>query len=189
MSQFKLLEEIVKKLTEKNIPYMLTGSLVSSLQGIPRSTHDIDIIISIKNIDTDKLIEAFPKKNYYLDKKAIEEAISRKSLFNVLSLDEGDKIDFWILTSSEYDKSRFLRKQKIKFNNFEIFVSTPEDTILEKLYWSKLSGGSKKHFNDAVNVFEIQYGSLDMDYIGFWAQKLNIESLFEELKIEANTLE
>jgi len=28
-----------------------------------------------------------------------------------------------------------------------------------------------------------------MDYIGFWAQKLNIESLFEELKIEANTLE
>ena len=64
-----------------------------------------------------------------------------------------------------------------------------EDTILQKLYWSKLSGGSRKHFNDAVNVFEIQYGNLDMDYIGFWVQKLNIESLFEELKIEANTLE
>ena len=47
---------------------MLTGSLVSSLQGIPRSTHDIDIIISIKNIDTNKLIEAFPRENYYLDK-------------------------------------------------------------------------------------------------------------------------
>lgn len=93
MSQFKLLEEIVKKLTEKNIPYMLTGSLVSSLQGIPRSTHDIDIIISIKNTDTNKLIEAFSKENYYLDKKAIEEAVSKKSLFNVLSLAEGDKID------------------------------------------------------------------------------------------------
>ena len=53
----------------------------------------------------------------------------------------------------------------------------------------QLSDGSIKHFNDAVNVFEIQYGSLDMDYIGFWAQKLNIESLFEELKIEATTLE
>jgi len=107
---------------------MLTGSLVSSLQGIPRSTHDIDIIISIKNIDTNKLIEAFSRENYYLDKKAIED-------------------------------------------------------------WLKLSGGSRKHFNDAVNTFEIQYGGLDMDYISFWAQKLNIESLFEELKIEANTLE
>jgi len=107
---------------------MLTGSLVSSLQGIPRSTHDIDIIISIKNIDTNKLIEAFSRENYYLDKKAIED-------------------------------------------------------------WLKLSGGSRKHFNDAVNAFEIQYGGLDMDYISFWAQKLNIESLFEELKIEANTLE
>ena len=38
---------------------------------------------------------------------------------------------------------------------------------------------SIKHFNDAVNVFEILYGSLDMDYFGFWAQKLNIESLVE----------
>ena len=53
----------------------------------------------------------------------------------------------------------------------------------------QLSDGSIKHFNDAVNVFEIQYGSLDIDYIGFWAQKLNIESLFEELRIEATTLE
>src|SRR4030043_1536138 len=127
MPQLELLEKIVEVLTQNNIQYMLTGSLVSSLQGIPRSTHDIDIIISIKNIDINKLIEAFSKENYYLDKKAIEEAVSRKSLFNVLSLDEGDKIDFWILTSSEYDKSRFLRKQKIKFHNFEIFVSTPEE--------------------------------------------------------------
>jgi hypothetical protein len=93
------------------------------------------------------------------------------------------------LTSSEYDKSRFLRKQKIKLYNFEIFVSTPEDTILEKLYWSKLSGGSRKHFNDAINVFEIQHGNLDMDYIGLWAKKLKIESLFDKLKMEANTLE
>jgi len=189
MSQFKLLEEIIKKLNEKNIPYMLTGSLVSSLQGIPRSTHDIDIIISIKNTGINKLIEAFPRENFYLDKKAIEEAISGNSLFNMLSLDEGDKIDFWILTNSEYDKSRFVRKQKIKFYNFEIFISAPEDTILEKLYWSKLSGGSRKHFDDAVNVFEIQYGSLDMDYIDLWAQKLKIESLFEKLKIEAKTFE
>ena len=34
MSQFRLLEKVVKILSERNIPYMLTGSIVSSLQGI-----------------------------------------------------------------------------------------------------------------------------------------------------------
>ena len=48
MSQLELLENTVKALEQANIPYMLTGSLVSSFQGNPRSTHDIDIVVSIK---------------------------------------------------------------------------------------------------------------------------------------------
>jgi len=54
VSQFRLLEKVVQILAERNIPYMLTGSIVSSLQGIPRSTHDIDIIISINKNDHKK---------------------------------------------------------------------------------------------------------------------------------------
>ena len=58
MPQLELLEKIVKFLTANNIQYMLTGSIVSSLQGIPRSTHDIDVIISITKVDIPKIIKS-----------------------------------------------------------------------------------------------------------------------------------
>ena len=185
MPQLELLEKTVKILTGNNIQYMLTGSIVSSLQGIPRSTHDIDIIISITKADIPKIIKSFSQEDYYINENSIEEAINNKSQFNILDINEGDKIDFWILTDSEFDKIRFSRKQKVILFNFEAYVPTAEDTILQKLYWSKLSDGSKKQYNDALNVFEIQYGKLDIKYMANWSKKLGIESLFNKIKSEA----
>ncbi len=189
MSQFGLLEKVIQILSERNIPYMLTGSIVSSLQGIPRSTHDIDIIVSVDKTFIHKITEAFPKQDYYINEKSIEAAINNKDQFNIIDINQGDKIDFWILTDSEYDKSRFSRKQKVKFLNFEIYVSAPEDTIVQKLYWSRQSGGSRKHFDDALNIFEVQYGNLDVNYMVLWSRKLGIESLFKELKRKADFIE
>jgi hypothetical protein len=64
MSQLKLLEKAIKSLERESIPYMLTGSLVSSFQGIPRSTHDIDIIISVKINHITKIMNAFNEKRF-----------------------------------------------------------------------------------------------------------------------------
>ena len=46
MPQQALLKRIVEALDGAGIPYMLTGSLASSLQGEPRASHDIDLVIS-----------------------------------------------------------------------------------------------------------------------------------------------
>jgi hypothetical protein len=47
VSQQALLKRIARPLDGATIPYMLTGSLVSSLQGDPRATRDIDLVIDI----------------------------------------------------------------------------------------------------------------------------------------------
>ena len=175
MSQQELLKIVISGLEDKNIPYMLTGSLVSSIQGEPRLTHDIDIIISLENKDSDKIVSLFPPDRYYISENAIKESLDKKTSFNVIDLKAGDKVDFWILTGNAFDSSRFARRIKIKFLDFFIYISTPEDTILEKLLWSKISGGSEKHFVDAVHVFEIQREELDYGYIKLWSEKLGIE--------------
>jgi hypothetical protein len=64
-------------------------------------------------------------------------------------------------------------------------VSSPEDTILVKLRWANLSGGSEKQFTDALRVYEVQYEKLDIDYLERWAKKLDIELLWNRLKDEA----
>ncbi len=69
-----------------------------------------------------------------------------------------------------------------------IMVSSPEDTILAKLRWAKLSGGSEKQFTDALRVYEVQSERLDMDYLRSWARKLGVEPLLQKLQGEAETL-
>ncbi len=60
MSQQELLKKVVLTLEQLAIGYMVTGSLASSLQGEPRSTHDIDIVIDLPQSKAHELVAAFP---------------------------------------------------------------------------------------------------------------------------------
>jgi len=189
MPQQELLKKVIQILDQAEIQYMITGSVVSSLQGEPRSTHDIDIVVAIPESKARKLVEAFPFPDFYLDQDSMLDAIERQSMFNLLDLNEGDKVDFWILTDESFDRSRFSRKISEAFMGLELQVSSPEDTILAKLRWAKLSGGSEKQFTDALRVYEVQYEKLDLDYLEYWAEQLGVESIWKRLTDEASGIQ
>lgn len=189
MSQQELLTKVIGVLEEAGISYMITGSVVSSLQGEPRSTHDIDIIVTIEPSSITALTNAFPPPDYYLDVDKVVDAVKKRSMFNLLHIPDGDKVDFWLLTDEPFDTSRFKRRKAEYLYGKELMVSSPEDTILAKLRWAKLSGGSEKQFGDALSVYEVQYPYLDKSYIEGWASKLNIKDLLERLKKEASSVE
>lgn len=67
-------------------------------------------------------------------------------------------------------------------------ICSPEDTILMKLRWARLSGGSEKQFTDALRVYEVQYQKLDILYLERWASLLNITELWMKLKNEAEPI-
>lgn len=185
MSQPELLKKVIQVLEAGGIEYMITGSIVSSLQGEPRSTHDIDILINIQSPAASKLARAFPPPDFYLDEEAILEAINQQSMFNLIDITTGDKVDFWILTQEPFDQSRFARRYIESLSNFDLQVSTPEDTILAKLRWAKLAGGSEKQFTDALRVYEIQFERLDIAYLEQWVKKLKVDELWKRLIAEA----
>ena len=188
MSQSQLLEKVIFFLEDNHIDYMITGSVASSLQGEPRSTHDIDILVLIHQSKIQLLTDFFSAPQYYLSEEAIEDAVKFKSMFNLIDTTENDKVDFWILTDEEFDQSRFSRKFYVEALGINMKVSSPEDTILAKLRWAKLSGGSEKQFTDALRVYELQYTNLDKNYLEEWAKKLEVQDLFEELKNRAKPL-
>lgn len=185
MSQQELLKRVVQTLNQAGIEYMLTGSVASSLQGEPRSTHDIDLVITIQSPQINRLVQAFTSPDFYLDRDAILDAIRRKSMFNLINTKSGDKVDFWLLTDEAFDKSRFSRRCSEKFMGITLRVSSPEDTILAKLRWAKMSGGSEKQFTDALRVYEVQYGNLDTAYIEKWVKNLGVDALWNRLKKQA----
>ena len=187
MSQQELLKKVIQALDKAAIPYMITGSVVSSLQGEPRFSHDIDFVIAIKKSKASELAKLFPPPDFYLEEHSIIDAINHQGMFNLINLKGGDKADFWILTTGPFDQSRFSRKYSEEFMGIKMLVSTPEDTILAKLMWARLSGGSEKQFTDALRVYEVQYKKLDIDYLEHWVNKLDVESLWKGLKNEAET--
>jgi hypothetical protein len=188
MSQQELLRKVIRVLKRADVDYMVTGSIVSSLQGEPRATHDIDLIVDIQPADVRAIVESFQPPDYYLDEDTILEAIQRKTMFNLIDINNGDKVDFWILTEEPFDQSRFNRRYVEQTEEIEFQVSRPEDTILAKLRWAALSGGSEKQFTDALRVYEVQFSELDVPYIEHWIRQLALESFWERLVAEAEPL-
>ena len=112
MPQQELLNAVISALEGAAIPYMLTGSVVSSMQGEPRATHDIDVIVSLR----------------------------------------------------------------------------AEDTILAKLRWAVMSGGSEKQFGDALCFYEVQQPGLDVACLEQWVRELGVRDLWGRLLSEAEVL-
>ena len=184
----RLIRKVIQTLEDAGIEYMVTGSVASSLQGEPRSTHDIDLVVVLGESAAQKLVEAFPLPDFYLSEPSILDAIDTGGMFNIIDTSEGDRIDFWLLTDEPFDQSRFSRKYAEDVMGFSLQVSSPEDTILAKLRWAQLSGGSEKQFADALRVYEIQYGKLDLDYIADWATVLDVELALKRLQDTAQLL-
>ena len=180
-----LIKHVIQILRDARIEYMVTGSIASSLQGEPRSTHDVDLVVALQKSAAGKLIEAFPPPDFYLSENSILDAIDNQSMFNLIDVKGGDKVDFWILTDEPFDQSRFSRKYVEEVMDIRMQVSTPEDTILAKLRWAQLSGGSERQFGDALRVYEVQFEKLDGDYLDNWTKVLNIESIWKRLQDEA----
>lgn len=188
MSQQELLKKVAEVLGEVGIPYMVTGSVVSSLQGEPRSTHDIDLVVAIEPASVKRLVSAFAPPQYYLDEQCVRDAIGRKEMFNLIEATSGDKIDFWPLTNEPFDRSRFARKHEEEVLGVSITVSSPENTILAKLKWAKASGGSEKQYMDALRVYEVQFGKLDISYIEKWVAAMGVEQEYMRLTEEAEVI-
>ncbi|MDT8437037.1 MAG: hypothetical protein RRA92_09820 [Gemmatimonadota bacterium] len=188
MSQAELLTAVLRALDAAGVAHMVTGSLASSLHGEPRSTHGIDLVIDLDADRLDALLASFPAPRYYLSPEAAREAVRSDGMFNLIDAEEGDKVDFWLLTEDPFDRSRFARRYEEQVLGIRMHVSTPEDTILQKLKWSRLGGGSARAYTDALRVFEVQQGRLDIEYLERWVESLGIGDLWTRLRSEAEPI-
>ena len=71
MSQQQLLVKILPLLESLGIDYMITGSIASSLQGQPRSTHDIDLVVVLPPQAVGPMAAAFQLPDFLLQEEAV----------------------------------------------------------------------------------------------------------------------
>src|SRR5258708_31785085 len=100
---------------------MLTGSFASAHHGIPRSTQDIDIVIAANAEQLRAFVESLPSGEYYADLDATLDAYKRHSLFNVIDLATGWKIDLIIRKSRAFSQAEFGRRQLVTVQGLPLF--------------------------------------------------------------------
>lgn len=75
---------------------MLTGSLASSLHGVPRATHDVDFVVAPTREQLRLLLERFKRMGLYVSSEAATAALAKKTDFNVIDFEGGGKVDLVI---------------------------------------------------------------------------------------------
>jgi hypothetical protein len=173
------LPRVLRSLEEAGFLYVLTGSLASVTWGRPRATYDADVVIDLEARDVDKLASAFRQPEWYFDRDAALAAIRSGSEFNILHGATGTKVDFWMKRKTPTDTLRFARRRREIVANVECWVLSPEDTILAKLEWIKLSA-SERQQSDVAGIIAVQEDRLDWDYLREWAERLGVKDLLSQ---------
>jgi hypothetical protein len=179
-TQKDFLQALIAAINQSGIPYMLSGSMSSSFHGQPRATNDVDIVIDPPSEQQLTQFLDLLGAGYYVSRPAVKESLKNRSMFNVIDIESGWKADLMICKSRPYSQQEFSRRRQAVILGIELFIVSPEDSILTKLEWSK-DGQSRMQFEDALNVFRLQRDNLDLDYLQKWAAELNIADLLEKL--------
>jgi hypothetical protein len=178
MEQLEVISLLVSKLEKAGIRYFITGSIASSYYGIPRFTHDIDVVLTLGTKDVDQIIKLFIDDGY-ISKEGILEAFSGSGMFNFIHSKTGLKIDFWVDRGDSFTRSCFHRTRREELTEgFWAVMASPEDVLLHKVYWSHLMP-SERQIGDAQGIIAVQGSRLDLPYIEKWAKEMGIE---EEIK-------
>lgn len=168
----ELLKRIIKSLEDKEIPYMLSGSLALNSYTVPRMTLDIDIVIELHEENMHEFLSIF-KDNFYINKNSVKDEIKRLGMFNVIDHQTGFKVDFILRKDTEYRKHEFLRRRREKIADFDVWIVSAEDLIISKIEWIQQLQ-SDKQITDIKNLLAIS--EIDKDYIINWCKKLNLKT-------------
>jgi hypothetical protein len=104
----RALAAFVAVIDDLAIPWLVGGSLASSVHGAGRSTLDVDMVLAIVPSAVRPLVRAL-EPDFYVEEGAVRDAVRAQSSFNVIHNATIVKIDAYILTSDPFEQSAFSR--------------------------------------------------------------------------------
>lgn len=172
MTERELLRDCLRRLNRIGIPYYLTGSMASNYWGIPRTTHDLDFVLSLTPGAVAEVVREFGG-DYYLDENAVRAAFEPPHQFNAIDTRSSLKIDFWLPRHTAFDEEMFRRRVQTSLFEEQAWIASAEDVILHKLVWNRITP-SERQLADAAGVYAVQRDRLDINYLERWATELEV---------------
>ncbi len=171
-----VIERIVKCLSQAQLPYHITGDLASSYYGEPRYTQDIDIVLTIQSSEDIKSLFELLSPEFIFDEVAARNAISEKSMFQLLDDATMIRVDIHVGESVPQELKR--SKDVELLPGLRANLVSCEDAILSKLLWIKK--GSGKSEQDVIMMIK-SASELDVNFVKSMSESLGVSEILENL--------
>ena len=179
------LVQVLRRVEEIPLEYMVTGSIAAILYGKPRLTHDLDMVVAFSSDKIALFCAKFATEDFYCPP---EEVLQRESTrgdgghFNLIDQQTGFKFDFYPFRSDPLARWGFTRKKQLEFLPKEsIWVAPPEYVICHKLIFYR-KGGSDKHLTDIQSILDVSGHELDRNALVMWIEKLGLEAEWNKVR-------
>ncbi len=174
--------KVTSVLEKLGVPYLIGGSLASTLYGMVRTTQDSDVIAEMRPEHIQPFVSAL-QDEFFIDEEMIADAVQHNSSFNIIHRDSMFKVDIFIPRPRPFLRSQFTRAQRQTFDlepEISANFASAEDTILSKLEWYRMGGEvSDRQWRDILGVLKTRAGELELDYLRKWAGELKVSDLLE----------
>jgi hypothetical protein len=165
------LEELALKVIEAaetaGVPFMMVGAIPAGTYGVPRSTRDIDLLVSVEMPEKVEEIISRLSPDVEFDRQVAFDTITwGKRIVGKTISAPPFKVELFETFDDPFVKSEFSRRQSIfvPILQRKTWLPTAEDVVVQKLRW-----GRNKDLDDARDVLAVQGPeNLDMDYIKKW---------------------
>ena len=175
---------IVDILSELKIEYMLGGSVALWAWGEVRTTMDVDLVAHLPLQKTDLLEAELWKNQMAVPAEIMRDLIldTRSDLpINAIHPFSGNKAEIFPLRKNDEFRALALDRRllvSLREPLGQVYVHSPEDLILYKLYYYSISRQTK-HNRDIGSILSSGH-KLDMHYIQTWASRKGLLNIWRE---------
>lgn len=165
------------------VPWIVGGSVASSIHGIPRATQDIDLVAEIRRMHAKPLAAAL-EVDFYVDQDAILDAVLRRASFNLVHLDTMTKVDIFVPRGDPLSTAQIPRRQLVQVGATpaeSLPILSAEDVILQKL--RRYEAGhrvSERQWRDVLGVLRVRARALDEGYLRQQAVDAGLGDLLQQ---------
>lgn len=162
-----LASQVLNRIDDSQVPYMLVGALAAGVYGVPRATRDIDFLVPVSlggGVNT--LIKALSDILIF-DNQAVFDTLTWGKRHVGKTIDPPTlKVELFEIFDDPFVLLEFERRKKIfiPILNRQSWIPSAEDVIVQKLRW-----GRSKDLDDVTDILAVQGPeTLDMPYIENW---------------------